>query len=171
MIHLPKTISLLRDLSRIWWGEAAAKSLLFSSKYELRSRALHAEFQARPLRVISKKPESSPNLQGWNPNSYVFMKRGAHKVLLFLLDMVMALWPLNVKTNFFTRENYVLSPRTESKNLSSKYRRAHCKIALLYKSSCSSRRRVRWDLSPTCIEHRQELWIFYRAVDHVHKIF
>lgn len=69
------------------------------------------------------------------------MKRGAHKVLLLLLDMVTALWPFNVKTNFFTRENYVLSPHTESKNLSSKYRRAHCKmLALLYESSCSSRR-------------------------------
>lgn len=37
--------------------KVAAKSFLFSSKYEVRSQALLAELQVRSLQLISKQPE------------------------------------------------------------------------------------------------------------------
>lgn len=88
--------------------KTAAKCLHFSSKYELRSQALLAELQVRSLQVISKQPEFSLKSQEQNPNSYVFMKRGA------LLDMVSAMC-LSVERQTFSPGKTMFSPMAQSK--------------------------------------------------------
>lgn len=124
--YLPKNMSILRfNLHLVM--KSCWKSLLFSSKYEVRSQALLAEFQIRILQVINKQPEFPQKVTWLKPKLLCFHEEGSTSG--YGISNV----PCSVKTKLFHQGKIIFSPMAQNNNnkkkLYSRYkRRGHCKI-------------------------------------------